>query len=131
MKKTFMLLVLSSLPLHADTLHTDNPIQQNFMQKYSDNKIAYHHGKKDTKAKISFKDKMTDVDKCVSAAVSKYPGHILSMEAEIENDRLIYEFDIKTKAGPASDQFKQVITTTAKTAPPHFLGGVGGWGVAL
>ena len=100
MKKTLMLLVLSSLPLHADTLHTDNPIQQNFMQKYSDNKIAYHHGKKDTKAKISFKDKMTDVDKCVSAAVSKYPGHILSLEAEIENDRLIYEFDIKTKAGP-------------------------------
>jgi uncharacterized membrane protein YkoI len=100
MKTTLLLLTLSSLHLHADSLHFDNPVQQNFMQKYSDNKFAYHHGKKDSKAKVSIKDKMTDVDKCVSAAVSKYPGHILSMEAEIENDRLIYEFDIKTKAGP-------------------------------
>ena len=100
MKKSFLLLALSSLPLYADSLYSDNPVQQNFMQKYSDNKLAYHHGKKDSKAKVSIKDKMTDVDKCVSAVVSKYPGHILSMEAEIENDRLIYEFDIKTKAGP-------------------------------
>jgi uncharacterized membrane protein YkoI len=100
MKKTLMLLALSSLPLHADNQDYDNPVQQNFMQKYIDNTLAYHHGKKDSKAKVSFKNKMTDVDKCVSAAVSKYPGHILSMEAEIENDRLIYEFDIKTKAGP-------------------------------
>ena len=76
MKKTLMLLALFSLPLHAGNLYSDNPVQQNFMQKYSDNKLAYHHGKKDSKAKVSIKDKMTDVDKCVSAVVSKYPGHI-------------------------------------------------------
>tara|TARA_B100000035_G_scaffold308940_1_gene314367 strand:+ start:9765 stop:10358 length:594 start_codon:yes stop_codon:yes gene_type:complete len=96
MKKTIFLLALASFSINANNLFDEYPV----MQKYEDNKLAYHHAKSESKSKVSVKDKMTDVDKCVSAAVNKYPGHILSMEAEIENDRLIYEFDIKTKAGP-------------------------------
>ena len=42
---------------------------------------------------------LSDVDKCYSKAIDKYPGHVVSMESEIENGRLIYEFDIKTKDG--------------------------------
>ena len=42
---------------------------------------------------------LSDVDKCYSKVVDKYPGHVLSMESEIENGRLIYEFDVKTKDG--------------------------------
>ena len=45
------------------------------------------------------KVELTDIDKCYMNAVEKYPGHVLSMESEIENDRLIYEFDIMTKDG--------------------------------
>ena len=45
------------------------------------------------------KIELSDVDKCYINAVEKYPGHVLSMESEIENDRLIYEFDIMTKDG--------------------------------
>lgn len=45
------------------------------------------------------KPALSDVDKCYMNAVEKYPGHVLSMESEIENDRLIYEFDIMTKDG--------------------------------
>ena len=100
MNKIFLMLATVSLPLHADSLLSEQPVKQNFMQKYSDNTLAYHHGKKNSEAnKMPVNVKMTDIDKCVSAAVSKYPGHILSMESEIENDRVIYEFDIKTKAG--------------------------------
>lgn len=42
---------------------------------------------------------LSDVDLCVKAAMKKHPGHIVSMESEIENDRLIYEFDIVSKSG--------------------------------
>ena len=42
---------------------------------------------------------LSDIDKCYMNAVEKYPGHVLSMESEIEKDRLIYEFDIMTKDG--------------------------------
>jgi len=49
--------------------------------------------------KIPVNIKMTDIDKCVSAALGKYPGHILTMESEVEDNRVVYEFDIKTKAG--------------------------------
>ena len=45
------------------------------------------------------KVELSDVDKCYMNAVEKYPGHVLSMESEIEKDRLIYEFDIMTKDG--------------------------------
>ena len=45
------------------------------------------------------KVELSDVDKCYMKAVEKYPGHVLSMESEIEKDRLIYEFDIMTKDG--------------------------------
>ena len=45
------------------------------------------------------KVELGNVDKCYMNVVEKYPGHVLSMEAEIENDRLIYEFDVKTKDG--------------------------------
>ena len=97
MKKTLLVLAMTSLSLGAMDLFDEYPV----MQDHKSDTLAYHHGKAESKTKkISIKDKMTDIDKCVSAAVSKYPGHILSMESEIENDRLIYEFDIKTKAGP-------------------------------
>jgi len=45
------------------------------------------------------KSQLSDVDRCYMNAVEKYPGHVLSMESEIENERLIYEFDIMTKDG--------------------------------
>ena len=45
------------------------------------------------------KVELSDIDKCYMNAVEKYPGHVLSMESEIEKDRLIYEFDIMTKDG--------------------------------
>ena len=45
------------------------------------------------------KVELGDIDKCVMNAIEKYPGHVLSMESEIEKDRLIYEFDIMTKDG--------------------------------
>ena len=45
------------------------------------------------------KVELSDVDKCVMNVMEKYPGHIVSMEAEIEKNRLIYEFDVKTKDG--------------------------------
>ena len=45
------------------------------------------------------KIELNDIDKCYRKAVEKYPGHVLSMESEIEKDRLIYEFDIMTKDG--------------------------------
>ena len=45
------------------------------------------------------KVELSDVDKCYMKAVEKYPGHVLSMESEVEKDRLIYEFDIMTKDG--------------------------------
>ena len=45
------------------------------------------------------KVELSDIDKCVMNAIEKYPGHVLSMESEIEKDRLIYEFDIMTKDG--------------------------------
>ena len=45
------------------------------------------------------KVELSDVDICYMNAVEKYPGHVVSMESEIENNRLIYEFDIKTKDG--------------------------------
>ena len=40
-----------------------------------------------------------NVDKCYMNVIKKYPGHVVSMEAEIEKNRLIYEFDVKTKDG--------------------------------
>jgi uncharacterized membrane protein YkoI len=45
------------------------------------------------------KVELSDIDKCFMNAVEKYPGHVLSMESEIEDGRLIYEFDVKTKDG--------------------------------
>lgn len=45
------------------------------------------------------KVELGNVDKCYMKTIEKYPGHVISMEAEIEKDRLIYEFDIKTKDG--------------------------------
>lgn len=97
MKKTLFILAMTSLSINAMDLFSEYPV----MQDHKSDTLAYHHSKSESKTKkISVNDKMTDIDKCVSAAVSKYPGHILSMESEIENNRLIYEFDIKTKAGP-------------------------------
>jgi uncharacterized membrane protein YkoI len=39
------------------------------------------------------------VETCLKAALAKYPGQVLSLEAEIENGKPIYEFDIKGKDG--------------------------------
>lgn len=39
------------------------------------------------------------VETCLKAALAKYPGQVLSLEAEIENGKPIYEFDIKAKDG--------------------------------
>jgi uncharacterized membrane protein YkoI len=39
------------------------------------------------------------VETCIKAALAKYPGQVLSLEAEIENGKPIYEFDIKGKDG--------------------------------
>ena len=33
------------------------------------------------------KVELSDIDKCYMNAVEKYPGHVLSMEYEIEKDR--------------------------------------------
>tara|TARA_B100000768_G_C11213530_1_gene347115 strand:- start:30 stop:542 length:513 start_codon:yes stop_codon:yes gene_type:complete len=45
------------------------------------------------------KVELGNVDKCYMNVIEKYPGHVVSMEAEIEKDRLIYEFDVMTKDG--------------------------------
>jgi uncharacterized membrane protein YkoI len=39
------------------------------------------------------------VETCLKAALAKYPGQVISLEAEIENGKPIYEFDIKGKDG--------------------------------
>jgi uncharacterized membrane protein YkoI len=39
------------------------------------------------------------VETCLKAALAKYSGQVLSLEAEIENGKPIYEFDIKGKDG--------------------------------
>lgn len=39
------------------------------------------------------------LETCMKAALAKYPGQVLSVEAEIEKGKPIYEFDIKTKDG--------------------------------
>lgn len=39
------------------------------------------------------------LEACMAAALAKFPGQVLSVEAEIEKGRPIYEFDIKTKDG--------------------------------
>ena len=39
------------------------------------------------------------VETWLKAALAKYPGQVLSLEAEIENGKPIYEFDIKGKDG--------------------------------
>lgn len=96
MKKFFAVLFVISLSVHGDNLFSEYPV----MQEYQDNALAYHHNKNEEKKnKIPVNIKMTDIDKCVSAALGKYPGHILTMESEVEDNRVVYEFDIKTKAG--------------------------------
>lgn len=39
------------------------------------------------------------METCLKAALAKYPGSVLSLEAEIENKKPIYEFDIKGADG--------------------------------
>ena len=39
------------------------------------------------------------VESCLKAALAKHPGDVISLEAEIENGKPIYEFDIKGKDG--------------------------------
>lgn len=39
------------------------------------------------------------LETCMKAALAKYPGQVLSVEAEIEKGKPIYEFDIKTQDG--------------------------------
>ena len=39
------------------------------------------------------------VETCLKAVLAKHPGDIISLEAEIENGKPIYEFDIKGKDG--------------------------------
>lgn len=39
------------------------------------------------------------LEKCLKAALVKHPGDVISLEAEIENGKPIYEFDIKGKDG--------------------------------
>ncbi len=39
------------------------------------------------------------VETCLKAALAKYPGQVISLEAEIEKGKPIYEFDIKGKDG--------------------------------
>jgi len=96
MKKFFAVLFVISLSVHGDNLFSEYPV----MQEYQDNALAYHHNENEEKKnKIPVNIKMTDIDKCVSAALGKYPGHILTMESEVEDNRVVYEFDIKTKAG--------------------------------
>lgn len=98
MKKALLCLIASSLPIQAESLFAENSMMQEITNK---NVLAYHHSKSESGAKNMLANlKMTAIDICVTKAIKKYPGHVLSMESEIENDRLIYELDIKTKAGP-------------------------------
>lgn len=39
------------------------------------------------------------METCMKAALAKYPGTVVSLEAEIENKKPIYEFDIKGADG--------------------------------
>ena len=39
------------------------------------------------------------VESCLSAVLAKHPGNVISLEAELENGKPIYEFDIKGKDG--------------------------------
>ncbi len=39
------------------------------------------------------------MEACMKAALAKHPGTVLSMEAEVENGKAVYEFDIKGKDG--------------------------------
>jgi uncharacterized membrane protein YkoI len=39
------------------------------------------------------------MESCMKAALAKHPGDVISLEAEIENGKPIYEFDIKGKDG--------------------------------
>ncbi|MFM1956338.1 MAG: hypothetical protein RIR20_1158, partial [Pseudomonadota bacterium] len=39
------------------------------------------------------------LETCLKAALAKHPGDVISLEAEIENGKPIYEFDIKGKDG--------------------------------
>ncbi len=39
------------------------------------------------------------METCMKAALAKHPGDVVSLEAEIENGKPIYEFDIKGKDG--------------------------------
>jgi uncharacterized membrane protein YkoI len=39
------------------------------------------------------------METCMKAALAKHPGEVLTLEAEIENGKPIYEFDIKGKDG--------------------------------
>ncbi len=39
------------------------------------------------------------LETCMKAALAKYPGAVVSLEAEIENKKSIYEFDIKGADG--------------------------------
>lgn len=39
------------------------------------------------------------METCLKAALAKYPGTVLSLEAEMENKKPIYEFDIKGTDG--------------------------------
>ncbi len=39
------------------------------------------------------------METCMKAALAKHPGQVLSLEAEVENGKPIYEFDIKGKDG--------------------------------
>jgi uncharacterized membrane protein YkoI len=41
------------------------------------------------------------METCMKAALAKHPGKVLSLEAEIENGKPIYEFDIKGADGDA------------------------------
>jgi uncharacterized membrane protein YkoI len=96
MKKKLILLIAASLPAYSMDLLSEYPV----MRDHADIKLAHNHGGSENKSnKMPVSDMLTDIDKCVSAALGKYPGHILSMESEVENNRVIYEFDIKTKAG--------------------------------
>ena len=39
------------------------------------------------------------LETCMKAALAKHPGDVISLEAEIEKGKPIYEFDIKGKDG--------------------------------
>ena len=39
------------------------------------------------------------VESCLAAVLAKHPGNVISLEAELENGKPIYEFDIKGKHG--------------------------------